>query len=86
MKVLVFGATGLLGKSLMHEWQDDQVVALSSKDADVRSDSQVHEVVGRIHPDCIVHVAAYTDVDGCESNKELAFDVNCRGAVNVARA
>jgi len=86
MKVTVFGATGLLGKSLLREWRDDQVVPLSSKDADLRNESQVREVVERTRPDWIVLAAAYTDVDGCESNKELAFDVNCRGAVNVARA
>jgi len=86
MKVTVFGATGLLGKSLLREWRDDQVVPLSSKDADLRDESQVGEVVERTRPDWIVLAAAYTDVDGCESNKELAFDVNCRGAVNVARA
>ena len=36
--------------------------------------------------DWIVLAAAYTDVDGCETHRDLAFDVNCRGAVNVARA
>lgn len=86
MKVIVFGATGLLGKSLMHEWHGDQVVALGSKDADVRDQSQVQNAVAQTRPDWIVLAAAYTDVDDCESNKDLAFDVNRAGAVNVARA
>jgi len=86
MKVTVFGATGLLGKALMREWQDDQTVALGSKDVEVRSGSQVQSVVAQTEPDWIVLAAAYTDVDGCESNKELAFDINCHGAMNVARA
>ena len=86
MKVTIFGAAGLVGKSLMHEWRDDQVIPLGSEDADLRSQSQVQDAVERTRPDWIVLAAAYTDVDGCESNKELAFDINCRGAVNVARA
>jgi dTDP-4-dehydrorhamnose reductase len=38
------------------------------------------------HPEWIVLAAAYTDVDGCESNQDLAFSVNRDGAVNVAHA
>jgi dTDP-4-dehydrorhamnose reductase len=86
MRVTIFGATGLLGKALMREWQQDEVVGLGSKDADIRDPGQVLSVVQRTRPDWIVLAAAYTDVDGCETNRELAFDVNCRGAVNVAQA
>ena len=86
MRATIFGATGLLGKALMREWQDDQVTGLGSKDADLRSESQVCNAVERMRPDWIVLAAAYTDVDGCETNRDLAFQVNCEGAVNVARA
>ncbi|GAC1436075.1 MAG: dTDP-4-dehydrorhamnose reductase [Terriglobales bacterium] len=86
MRVTIFGATGLLGKALMHEWsqRDDEVTGLGSKDADIRDSEQVESAVERTRPDWIVLAAAYTDVDGCETNRELAFDVNTKGAVNVA--
>lgn len=86
MKVTFFGASGLLGNALMREWRDDQVTGLSSKDADLRDESEVKDAIANTRPDWIVLAAAYTDVDGCENNRELAFDVNCRGAINVARA
>jgi dTDP-4-dehydrorhamnose reductase len=86
MKVTIFGATGLLGKSLMREWRDDQVTGLSSKDADIRDPQQVAKVVESSRPDWIVLAAAYTDVDGCETKRELAFAVNRDGAANVAQA
>jgi len=86
MRVTIFGATGLLGKALMREWKQDQVTGLGSKDADIRDPQQVLAVVERSRPEWIVLAAAYTDVDGCESNRELAFAVNCQGAINVARA
>lgn len=86
MRVLIFGATGLLGKSLMREWSGDEVTGLSSGDVDIRDELRVRETVGAIRPDWIVLSAAYTDVDGCESKPELAFAVNRDGPVHVARA
>ena len=86
MKVTIFGATGLLGKALMREWREDQVTGLSSKDADIRDPRQVENAVEETHPDWIVLAAAYTDVDGCETNRERAFAVNRDGAANVAQA
>ena len=86
MRVLIFGATGLLGKALMKEWTGDEIRGLGSTAADVRDECQVLGAVARHKPDWIVLAAAYTDVDGCETNQELAFAVNTRGAANVARA
>jgi len=86
MRVTIFGATGLLGKALMREWREDQVTGLSSKDADIRDPRQVENAVEETHPDWIVLAAAYTDVDGCETNRERAFAVNRDGAANVAQA
>jgi dTDP-4-dehydrorhamnose reductase len=86
MRVTIFGATGLLGKALIKEWKQDEIAGLGSKDADIRDPKQVMAAVERTRPEWIVLAAAYTDVDGCESNQELALAVNCRGAVNVAQA
>ena len=86
MRVTIFGATGLLGKALMREWTGDDVSGLASKDADIRDPKQISNVLQRTQPDWIVLAAAYTDVDGCEQNREHAFDVNFRGALNVAQA
>jgi dTDP-4-dehydrorhamnose reductase len=86
MRVTIFGATGLLGKALMREWTGDEVRGMGSRDADLRSKQQIEAALGKQSPDWIVLAAAYTDVDGCETNREVAFAVNCTGAANVARA
>ena len=86
MRVTIFGASGLLGKALVREWSGDTVTALSSPDADIRDSSRVLRIVRETRPEWIVLSAAYTDVDGCESNAELAFAVNRDGAMNVATA
>ena len=84
MRVTIFGATGLLGKALMREWQGEDVQGLGSKDADIRSPEQVGTALRTHRPEYVVLAAAYTDVDGCETHSQLAFDVNCQGAANVA--
>jgi dTDP-4-dehydrorhamnose reductase len=86
MRVTIFGASGLLGKELTREWSGDAVTGLGSRDADIRDANRVREVVRETNPEWIVLAAAYTDVDGCESNRDLAFAVNRDGAVNVAMA
>jgi dTDP-4-dehydrorhamnose reductase len=86
MRVTIFGATGLLGRALLHEWRGDEVTGLGSREVDIRSEEQVSRVIERYLPEWVVLAAAYTDVDGCESHRDLAFEVNCKGAVLVARA
>jgi dTDP-4-dehydrorhamnose reductase len=86
MRITIFGASGLLGQALVRELQDEQPTALSSRDADLRDASQVQRAIRNSRPDSTILCAAYTDVDGCESNRELAFAVNCAGAVHVAQA
>src|ERR1039458_3039458 len=91
MRVTLLGASGLLGQELVHELSGhelsgDQLTALSSKEADLRDRARIRDVILDSRPDWILLAAAYTDVDGCESNRDLAFAVNCEGAVNVAEA
>jgi len=76
----------MLGTDLLSEWQSDEIIPAGSAEADLRDSSQVNILVKKVLPDWIVLAAAYTDVDGCEKNPELAFAVNATGAKNVALA
>ena len=86
MRVTVFGASGLLGQELVKELSGEQLTALSSKDADLRDAARIQEVIRGSHPEWIILAAAHTNVDGCESNRDLAFAVNTQGAIHVAQA
>lgn len=86
MRVTLFGASGLLGQALVRELQGEDLTALSSKDGDLRDGARIEALIRNSRPDWILLSAAYTDVDGCESNRDLAFAVNCDGAGNVAQA
>lgn len=83
---MIIGGTGLLGKALVREWKSDQVLALGSRDVDIRQRAQMRDMVAKERPQWIVLAAAYTDVDGCESDPQRAFEVNRDGAANVAEA
>lgn len=90
MRVLVLGARGMLGSDLIEEWvqaaPEDELISAGSAEADIRDASQVDRLVRKAKPDWAVVCAAYTDVDGCEKNPELAFQVNSSGVENVARS
>ena len=63
-----------------------QVIAVDMKDFDVTDIDHTMAAVKRIRPDVVIHSAAYTNVDACEINQELAFRINGLGARNVAMA
>ena len=76
----------MLGADLLDEWQSDELIPADRAQADLRDFPQVEKLVLRVRPEWIVLAAAYTDVDGCERNPQLAFAVNQTGVENVARA
>lgn len=85
--IAILGSSGLLGKYLLREWAGADVIhGLTSRDVDIRDLSQVRTCIHKIEPDWVVLAAAYTDVDGCEMNPELAMATNLYGAINVAQA
>jgi dTDP-4-dehydrorhamnose reductase len=86
MRVMIIGASGLLGKPLVQQWKNIDLITPTSGEVDIRDAGSVRAALRENAPDWIVLTAAYTDVDGCESNREHAFALNCDGPVNVAKA
>jgi len=86
VNVVLTGAKGLLGTALTEVLSRiHRVIPLSRQDLDV-TDPAVMDTFRRLHPDLVIHAAAYTDVDGCESDPATAFRVNGEGTARVARA
>src|ERR1700737_3572273 len=84
MRVLLIGANGMLGKDIVQEWKDDELIPATSRDADIRSYEQVEHLITATRPEWIMLTAAYTDVDGSERDPEGAFAVNGKVTENVA--
>jgi dTDP-4-dehydrorhamnose reductase len=93
--VLVTGAGGQLGRYLRQvlTTAGHEVVGLGREGgagvdlaADIRDPAAVVKAIESATPDAIIHAAAYTDVDGCERDPDLAHAVNGRGSEHVAAA
>lgn len=88
MRVLVTGVNGQLGHDVMERLALLNIPAkgVDLQDFDLTDAEAVMKNVSDYAPGCIVHCAAYTAVDKCEVNRELAYSVNVGGTENMARA
>ena len=76
--ILVIGANGMLGHDLMKVLEGD-VRGLDLPEIDIASLESVRKILLTLKPRVIINSAAYTDVDGCETNVEQAMAVNGEG-------
>lgn len=86
MNVLVTGARGQLGHDLLDVFGDHDVVGVDYDAVDVSDEAAVVAAVRDHEPDLVVHAAAFTKVDACETEPDRAWRVNALGAWWVARA
>lgn len=100
MKILITGASGQLGTEIQRQLknggsalgpvperlQNATVIATDVNELDITDRDATIAFVRRHQPDTIISCAAFTNVDGCETNPEGAFKVNAIGASNLAQA
>jgi dTDP-4-dehydrorhamnose reductase len=87
MKVLITGANGMLGRTLCRRLARNHVVVpLTRADADLTDCAAVQRVVRQQRPEVIIHGAAMTAVDACETERDRAFAANSDAARHVADA
>ncbi len=83
--ILVVGANGMLGRDLI-ALLGGRGRGVDIADIDITSPESVLKVIGDLKPEVVINCAAYTDVDGCESNTETAMAVNGEGVGYLAMA
>lgn len=100
MKMLVTGCRGQLGSQIMNilqkgvselgeipkQYKDIEFIGTDSDELDIVDLQRLKEYMKELKPDIVINSAAYTNVDECEKNKDLAFKVNSLGPRNLAIA
>ena len=90
-KILITGASGMLGRKLTEKLSDlFDVLALSKNQKlplslDITNKDAVHDTFTSFKPDIVINCAAFTNVDKSETEKSLARDVNVKGLENIIK-
>lgn len=86
MKIVITGGKGMLGRTLLAELSGHETVVADLPEWDITKGEELEAKMLAENPDLVIHCAAMTNVDGCESDRETAFLLNGTGSENVARA
>lgn len=87
MRVLVTGAGGMVGRAVSEYCRSSGNIVFSydHHGLDISDPDRVVQILQQDKPDAVINCAAWTDVDGCELDKERAFATNAAGPENLAR-
>lgn len=98
MKILITGAKGQLGTQIINIIKAGKselgaipqgvasadIIGIDVDELDITSLSATRTYLMEVKPDVVINCAAYTNVDGCETNEDIAFKVNAIGPRNLA--
>ena len=89
-KVLITGSGGILGSELsnrLNELFDVLALPKSSRNnfLDITDFDMMYSIFKNFEPDFVINCAAFTNVDSCESNKQIARNVNVKGLMNLLK-
>jgi len=84
MKLLITGGKGMLGRTLQDEFRDCEIAIADLPEADITDAAGFDAFLAANRPDAVIHCAAMTAVDRCESEIESAYKLNAFGTANVA--
>ena len=85
MKVLLTGGKGMLGRTLVKELSPAcEVIPTDLPEADITDGASFGAILDQYKPDAVIHCAAMTAVDKCETEQDLAYRLNAFGSATVA--
>ena len=94
MKILVIGGSGIIGSKIVRKfverkndviytyYQNNLNVGIGQR-LDIRKKDETIDLISKVNADLVIHTAALTNVDLCETDKKLADSINVKGTENV---
>jgi dTDP-4-dehydrorhamnose reductase len=88
MRILITGANGQLGKELNSCFSkfNVEIISFDKTQLDITKIDKIRDCVENFLPDWIINCAAWTNVEGAESNLQDAMDLNAYAVENIGRA
>jgi dTDP-4-dehydrorhamnose reductase len=86
MKIAITGSAGQLGRALQSALQGHELLLLDLPEHDITQRAEIQGLLMDFGPDTVIHTAAFTNVDACEGQPEMAYRINALGTQNVALA
>lgn len=85
-KILITGAGGFLASRFIKCYENQyEIIPVKRDDLDITNEGKVIETIKNVKPNYVLHTAAIADTGRCEENKELSYNVNVLGSINVAK-
>ncbi len=85
-QIFVTGANGMVGSYLKEVFDPKELTLTDLPEMDVTDAARISEAIAKARPEAVIHLAAATDVDRCETDHKYAESINVEATKNVARA
>ncbi|MFD3157851.1 SDR family oxidoreductase [Haloimpatiens sp. FM7330] len=86
-KVLLTGGNGFFCTRFASHYKDKyEILSLGKKELDVTDEKQVLDTIMKFNPDYVIHAAAIAVTDYCNEHPDIAYKINVKGSLNIAKA
>lgn len=86
MRIVITGGKGMLGRTLQNVLSENEIIIADLPEADITDAAGFDKFLAAAKADAVIHCAAMTAVDKCETEQDLAYKLNAAGSMNVASA